>query len=187
MSWLPWLTVLTHALTPNLHPSPQPLHRASLVMFRRVGAGLSRWVCGAPASLPAAAASRSSTIIPYSSSSCSRNLSVLASSTRKPRPLLLSQHQHMPQQQQEHLPLPRGLSTSRDSSAAQHDAEAAEGAALEEGEDGLLEAPKPPRNSLVGVVVSDKMDKSIVVKVRFRVLGWLGWAAWNRLRGRGHA
>lgn len=29
-----------------------------------------------------------------------------------------------------------------------------------------LEKPKPPRNSLVGMVVSDKMDKSIVVRVR---------------------
>jgi hypothetical protein len=58
------------------------------------------------------------------------------------------------------------VSTIRDSNAAQQEAEAAEAAAaLEEGEDGLLEAPKPPRNSLVGVVVSDKMDKSIVVKV----------------------
>lgn len=68
----------------------------------------------------------------------------------------------MPQQQHELLPLPRGLSTSRDSSAAQHETDAAEGAAPE---GDLLEAPKPPRNSMVGVVVSDKMDKSIVVKV----------------------
>lgn len=32
-----------------------------------------------------------------------------------------------------------------------------------------LEKPKPPRNSLVGMVVSDKMDKSIVVRVRVLV------------------
>lgn len=131
-------------------------------MFRRAGAGLGQWVRGASAPLPAAAASRpSSTII-----SSSRSLSVLASSTRTTHPFLLSQHQHMPQQPQQLLPPSRGVSTIRDSNAAQQEAEAAEAAAaLEEGEDGLLEAPKPPRNSLVGVVVSDKMDKSIVVKV----------------------
>lgn len=33
-----------------------------------------------------------------------------------------------------------------------------------------LEKPKPPRNSLVGMVVSDKMDKSIVVRVRRSLL-----------------
>ena len=150
-------------------------------MFRRVvGAGLAR-VCGAPASLPSVAASCPSTVI---TSSTSRSLSVLSSPTRTPRPFLLAQHQHMPQQQQQLLPPSRGLSTSRDSSAAQHEAEAAEAAALEEGEDGLLEAPKPPRNSLVGVVVSDKMDKSIVVKVRSWVgLVWVvGWV-WEGGRG----
>lgn len=134
-------------------------------MFRGVGAGLTRWVRGA-VPLPSAAASRPSPTI-ITSSSSSRSLSVLASSTRTPHPFLLAQHQHMPQQPQQLLPPSRGLSTSRDSSAAQHEAEAAEAAeAAQEGEDGLLEAPKPPRNSLVGVVVSDKMDKSIVVKVR---------------------
>lgn len=174
----------SHAST----PPPQPLHRASLVMFRRVGAGLGQWVCGTSASLPAtaAAARPSSTII---TSSSSRSLSVLASSTRTPHPFLLAQHQHMSQQQQQQLLSPsRGLSTSRDSSAAQHEAEAAEAAAREEGEDGLLEAPKPPRNSLVGVVVSDKMDKSIVVKVRswvglVWVVGWVWEGGGGEARG----
>lgn len=32
-----------------------------------------------------------------------------------------------------------------------------------------LEKPRPPRNSLVGTVVSDRMDKSIVVRVRGHV------------------
>lgn len=41
-----------------------------------------------------------------------------------------------------------------------------------------LEKPRPPRNSLVGTVVSDRMDKSIVVRVRgvvvcFAVYVWL--------------
>lgn len=164
------------------HPTPHhlyTLHRPPLVMFRRVGAGLVRWGCGTPASLPAAAASRPSTII---TSSSSRSLSVLASSTRPPHSFLLAQHQHMPQQQLQPIPPSRGLSTSRDSSAAQHEAEAAEAAALEVGEDGLLEAPKPPRNSLVGVVVSDKMDKSIVVKVR--LCWWVG-LIWMVGDGRG--
>jgi len=143
-------------------------------------------MCGTSASLPAtaAAARPSSTII---TSSSSRSLSVLASSTRTPHPFLLAQHHHMSQQQQQQLVSPsRGLSTSRDSSAAQHEAEAAEAAALEEGEDGLLEAPKPPRNSLVGVVVSDKMDKSIVVKVRSWVgLVWVVRWVWEGVVGGG--
>jgi hypothetical protein len=42
-----------------------------------------------------------------------------------------------------------------------------------------LEKAKPPRNSLVGMVVSDRMDKSIVVRVRlFVVLGAVGVVAW---------
>jgi len=91
----------------------------------------------------------------------------------------------MPQHQQL-LPPSRGLSTSRDSSAAQHETEAAEAAALEEGGDGLLEAPKPPRNFLVGVVVSDKMDKSIVVKVRSWVgLVWVVRWVWEGVVGGG--
>ncbi|EWM27075.1 30s ribosomal protein s17 [Nannochloropsis gaditana] len=55
----------------------------------------------------------------------------------------------------------RGFSTPRESPAADLDVPAES----IQGEDEVLENPKPPRNSLVGVVISDKMDKSIVVKV----------------------
>ncbi|TFJ81790.1 hypothetical protein NSK_007037 [Nannochloropsis salina CCMP1776] len=55
----------------------------------------------------------------------------------------------------------RGFSTPRESPAADLDVLAES----IQGEDEVLENPKPPRNSLVGVVISDKMDKSIVVKV----------------------
>lgn len=142
-------------------------------MFRSVRAGLGRWACGAPASSPAASC-RPSIIT-------SRSHVAMAASSGTPHSLFLARHQHLSQQvqNQRQVPLPpsRGLSTSRDSTAAQHEAEA-EAAAAEGGEDGVLEAPKPPRNSLVGVVVSDKMDKSIVVKVRCGLGAgwvWLGW------------
>ncbi len=56
---------------------------------------------------------------------------------------------------------PRGLWTEAGDAAAELPLEA-------------LEKAKPPRNSLVGMVVSDRMDKSIVVRVRWRGLGGSG-------------
>lgn len=70
----------------------------------------------------------------------------------------------------------RGFSTPRESPAADLDVPAES----IQGEDEVLENPKPPRNSLVGVVISDKMDKSIVVKVRENVGGKGAGHGWRR-------
>ena len=51
-----------------------------------------------------------------------------------------------------------------------------------------LDKPKPPRNSLVGMVVSDKMDKSIVVRVRInsihKSVSLMAHGSWTGRMGR---